>query len=92
MFTFSNIYCYFVLGNEADNIIISLVRSKDLGFLKDLRRTNVMLSRCKKAMFICSSWEFLIGGKGAQSLVGEMAAACGDDAWLSMEDIEDGNF
>lgn len=90
MFTFSNIYCY--LGNEADNIIISLVRSKDLGFLKDLRRTNVMLSRCKKAMFICSSWDFLMDGKGAQSLVGKMAAAYGDEAWLSMNDIEDGNF
>lgn len=79
-------------GNEDDNIIISVVRSKELGFLKDLRRTNVMLSRCKKAMFICSSWDFLVGGKGAQSLVGKLAASCGDEAWLSMEDIEEGNF
>ena len=80
------------LGNEDDYIIISVVRSKELGFLKDLRRTNVMLTRCKKGMFICSSWKFLVEGKGAHSLVGIMAAKCGDDAWLSMDDIEAGNF
>ncbi|KAF8907307.1 AAA domain-containing protein [Gymnopilus junonius] len=34
-------------GNEEDFIIISVVRSRSLGFLKNLRRTNVMLSRCK---------------------------------------------
>ncbi|GJE88613.1 AAA domain-containing protein [Phanerochaete sordida] len=79
-------------GNEEDNIIISLVRSSELGFLNDLRRTNVMLSRCKKAMFICTSWDFLVAGKGAKSLVGRMAEAYGDVAWVSMQDVEDGNF
>ncbi|THG99082.1 hypothetical protein EW026_g3215 [Hermanssonia centrifuga] len=79
-------------GNEDDYIIISLVRSDGLGFLEDLRRTNVMLTRCKKGMFICTSWDFLVDGKGANSLVGRLAASCGDEAWLSMEDLAEGNF
>lgn len=79
------------LGNEEDHIIISLVRSKELGFLKDLRRTNVMLSRSKKAMYVCSSWDFLVCGKGATSLVGKMAASFGDDAWCTVDAILDGD-
>ncbi|KXN88607.1 Regulator of nonsense transcripts 1 [Leucoagaricus sp. SymC.cos] len=35
-------------GNEEDYIIVSLVRSKEIGFLKSQRRTNVMLTRFKK--------------------------------------------
>jgi hypothetical protein len=81
-----------LIGNEDDYIIISVVRSKELGFLKDLRRTNVMLTRCKRGMFICTSWSFLVDGKGSNSLVGRMAAECGDDAWLGMADVDAGNF
>lgn len=80
-----------MIGNEDDYIIISLVRSKKLGFLKNLRRTNVMLSRCKRGMYICSSWDFLHGiGRG--SLVGRMAAAAQDEAWIGMPHLEAGNF
>jgi hypothetical protein len=43
-------------------------------------------------MFICTSKGFLIDGKGAQSLVGRLAAYCGDEAWIDIEDIEIGNF
>lgn len=86
-------YTYFlVLGNEEDIIILSLVRSSDLGFLRDERRTNVMLTRCKEALYICSSWKFLIEGPGNQCLVGRMAAHMGPDAWLTVEDIESDNF
>jgi len=46
-------------GNEEDYIIISLVRSRELGFLNNLRRTNVMLTRCKLGMFIVTSKQFL---------------------------------
>ena len=38
------------LGNERDYIIVSLVRTRGLGFLDDHRRTNVMLTRCKRGM------------------------------------------
>ncbi|ETW83206.1 hypothetical protein HETIRDRAFT_444627 [Heterobasidion irregulare TC 32-1] len=78
-------------GNEEDYIIISVVRSKDLGFLSNLRRTNVMLTRCKRGMYIASSKKFL-DGKGASSLVGKMAAHFGESAWISWRDLVGGNF
>lgn len=51
-----------------------------------------MLTRCKKAMYICSSWDFLVNGAGANSLAGRLAAHCGDEAWLPMHEVEAGNF
>ncbi len=44
-----------IQGQEADNIIISLVRSNEdgiIGFLKDYRRTNVAISRAKNLCYI----------------------------------------
>jgi len=58
-------------GNEDDYIIISLVRSEKLGFLSDGKRVNVMLTRCKLGMIICSSRRFL-QGPAADTLVGKM--------------------
>ncbi len=80
-------------GNEDHVIIVSVVRSKALGFLSSMRRTNVMLSRCQLAMYIVSSQAFL-EGKGADSLVGKMAAELGKrpNAWLTQKDLEDGKF
>lgn len=53
-------------GNEADTIIISLVRNNSaptikssLGFLTDTRRTNVLLSRARNRLIIIGSLEFL---------------------------------
>ncbi|KAG6900797.1 hypothetical protein C0993_000116 [Termitomyces sp. T159_Od127] len=63
-------------GNEEDYIIISIVRSRDLGFLDNRRRTNVMLTR----------WH------GARTLVGELAEQVGTGAWLEEKDLEEGNF
>jgi hypothetical protein len=58
-----------------------------------MRRTNVMLTRCQHAMYIVSSRAFL-EGKGADSLVGKMAAELGarPGAWLTSEDLENGKF
>ena len=80
-------------GNEDDIIVISLVCSKTLGFLTSTRRTNVMLTRCKRGMYIVSSKAFL-EGKGADSLVGKMAAELGKQpgAWLTHEDLREGKF
>jgi hypothetical protein len=53
-------------GNEADIVVISLVRNNQhtkpalaLGFLRDFRRMNVLLSRAKSRMIIVTSLEFL---------------------------------
>jgi tRNA uridine 5-carbamoylmethylation protein Kti12 len=53
-------------GNEADCIIISLVRnnshstiSNSLGFLSDARRMNVLMSRAKWRLIIIGSLDFL---------------------------------
>ncbi|KAI9574012.1 P-loop containing nucleoside triphosphate hydrolase protein [Boletus coccyginus] len=46
-------------GNEEDYIIISLVRSRELGFLQDKRRVNVMLSRCKRGMVIFTNKAYI---------------------------------
>jgi AAA domain len=80
-------------GNEDEVIIISVVRTKALGFLTSLRRTNVMLTRCKRRMYIVSNRAFL-EGKGADSLVGKMATELGKrpGAWLTQQDLENGKF
>ena len=70
-----------------------MVRSKELGFLKSTRRSNVMLTRCQRGMYIVSSRAFL-EGKGANSLVGKLAAYLGNrpGAWLTQKDLEGGKF
>ncbi|KZT29778.1 hypothetical protein NEOLEDRAFT_1055794, partial [Neolentinus lepideus HHB14362 ss-1] len=78
-------------GNEDDYIILSLVRTRDIGFLKDLRRTNVMLTRCRRGMLICTTRHF-IEGAGAKTLVGQMAAEFGEDAWLTKDLFEEFEF
>ena len=72
----SNDPFFCISGNEDDYIIISLVRSEKLGFLTDERRVNVMLTRCKTGMIICSSRTFL-RGPAADTLVGKMFAKFG---------------
>lgn len=53
-------------GNEADIVVISLVRNNSaptikssLGFLTDTRRTNVLLSRARNRLIIIGSIDFL---------------------------------
>ncbi|SJL09703.1 uncharacterized protein ARMOST_13084 [Armillaria ostoyae] len=78
-------------GNEEDYIVISLVRSRSIGFLKSLRRTNVMLTRCKKGMYILTSRSFM-DGAGGESLAGELAEHVGKEAWLTVEDVIQGRI
>ncbi|KAI9574024.1 AAA domain-containing protein [Boletus coccyginus] len=72
-------------GNEDDHIIVSVVRSEGSGFLKNQRRTNVMLTRCKQSMFICSSRAFLFG-KVSKTLVGKLAASLNEN-WIKGDDV-----
>lgn len=62
-----------------DYIIVSLVRTlgegrgNPLGFLKNARRSNVMLSRCKKGMLVLAQRSFLESPEACETLVGKMA-------------------
>ncbi|KAF5367559.1 hypothetical protein D9758_003645 [Tetrapyrgos nigripes] len=86
--------------NEDDYIIISIVRTRSIGFLNDLRRTNVMLTRFKKGQIIVSSRKFLgvdergREGPGKGSLVSKLLdyveGELGDQAWLSLDDVKKG--
>lgn len=77
-------------GNEEDHIIVSLVRTQGVGFLKNSRRTNVMLTRCKKSMIICTNRDFVTKGKASGTLVGQLALTMGPDSWLDGRDIVNG--
>lgn len=66
--------------------MVTLVRSRGLGFLDDLRRTNVMLTRCKRGMYIVTNWHF-VHGKAADTLAGRMAAAWGEEAWVAPDHL-----
>ena len=72
-----------------------MVRTKALGFLTSTRRTNVMLTRCQRGMYIVSNKAFL-EGKGAKSLIGKMAVdpelGKRPGAWLTYKDLEGGKF
>ena len=65
---------------------MSLVRTRGLGFLDDLRRTNVMLTRCKRGMYIVTHWKF-IWERAADTLVGRMAATWGEGVWATPEQL-----
>eukprot|EP01117_Protostelium_nocturnum_P013673 TRINITY_DN5120_c0_g1_i4.p1 TRINITY_DN5120_c0_g1~~TRINITY_DN5120_c0_g1_i4.p1 ORF type:complete len:1215 (+),score=439.95 TRINITY_DN5120_c0_g1_i4:569-4213(+) len=67
-------------GDENDVIILSLVRSEALGFLKSSHRAIVALSRCKRAMLIMgnsrllerskdSPWAFVVKQLRDQNLI-----------------------
>jgi len=51
-------------GNQADIVIISLVRNNQLapgmglGFLREARRMNVLFSRAERLLVLVGSWEF----------------------------------
>ncbi len=46
-------------GREYDLVLLSLVRTKDLGFLNDIRRLNVALSRAKKKLIVIGNFDAL---------------------------------
>jgi AAA domain len=60
-------------GNEADYIIISLVRTEAMGFLQNNRRANVLLTRCKKGMFVMTSRELMMKDRSRGTLLGKFA-------------------
>jgi len=80
-------------GNEEDHIIVSVVRTKGPGFLNNHRRTNVMLSRCKKSMMICTNREFLQNTCVAETLVGQLAKEhVPKPGWVTLEALATGGW
>ncbi|KIK63710.1 hypothetical protein GYMLUDRAFT_448451 [Collybiopsis luxurians FD-317 M1] len=71
------------------------VRSYTEGFLKNLRRTNVMLTRFRRGMFIFTSKKFL-SGPGSSTLVGNLLkyfeGKVGSGIWLDMKEVEEGKL
>ncbi|PPR01820.1 hypothetical protein CVT24_001684 [Panaeolus cyanescens] len=59
-------------GNEADYILISVVRTSKPGFLNSLQRLNVLLTRAKKGLIIVTNRPFLREG-GSHTLLGKLA-------------------
>jgi len=50
-------------GNQADVIVVSLVRNNDrltLGFLDEPSRLNVLLSRAEQLLVLVGSWDFFL--------------------------------
>ena len=75
-------------GNEEDHIIVSIVRTSSPGFMKNQRRTNVMLSRCKKSMVICTNRGFLLRKDVGRTLVGQLAKEhVPRTGWLTLETL-----
>ncbi|KAJ7678927.1 AAA domain-containing protein, partial [Mycena polygramma] len=66
--------------NEDDYIILSIVRTEKIGFLAEQRRVNVMLSRCKMELTICTSRAF-VENTAKDTLVGLLASSMGGGAW-----------
>jgi hypothetical protein len=73
-------------GNEDAYIIISLVRTKRVGFLRDLRRLNVMLTRCKNGMIICTDKRF-VNDIASGTPIAELAKALGNDVWVPWKNV-----
>ena len=44
-------------GQQNDYVILSLVRTKKIGYLRDIRRFIVSLSRARKGLFILGKWD-----------------------------------
>jgi AAA domain len=82
-------------GNERDYIIISLVRTSQTGFLTNVNRLNVLLTRCKKGMVVVANRDFL-HTIGCNILVAKFAAHWkylhGETAtWVNSQKVAEGS-
>ncbi|KAG5653154.1 hypothetical protein H0H81_002065 [Sphagnurus paluster] len=81
-------------GNEADFVIVSVVRSGDSsGFLNSANRMNVLLTRCKKGLVIVTSRSFLSHG-GRVTLLGALegnwSTLVGKRMWVDWRSVSEG--
>ncbi|KAJ7723849.1 AAA domain-containing protein [Mycena maculata] len=80
-------------GNEADYVLISVVRTSRPGFLASPNRMNVMLTRARKGMVIVTSSSFIHSDGGAKTLLGKLWQyweTRGNNGWLDWKRVADG--
>lgn len=79
------------LGHEADYVLISLTRTKRLGFLQSLHRMNVMLSRCRCGVVIITNKEFIRQPASQHTLLAKLSQhvekRLGKLSWISWRDV-----
>jgi AAA domain len=63
----------FTTGNEAEYVILSIVRTTGPGFLVSQNRSNVMLTRCKAGLVIVTNRIFLRTTGAQYTLLGNLA-------------------
>ena len=74
-------------GNEEDHIVVSVVRTSSPGFMTNQRRTNVMLSRCKRSMIILTHKGFL-QNTTVSTLIGQFAEEhVPGTGWVTLENL-----
>lgn len=81
-------------GNEADYVIVSVVRSSHVGFLRSCNRMNVLLTRCRKGLVIVSNRGFLeTKGIGSKTLLGKLVTywrvRYPSHAWIDWRSVAD---
>ena len=91
---YQRLLTYCSTGNEADYVLISVVRSSKPGFLTSINRMNVMLTRCRSGLVVVTSSSFLRGG-GERTLLGKLArhweGARGlDKTWIDWRLVAEG--
>lgn len=68
-----------------------------VGFLNNQRRTNVLLTRCKRLLIVVSSKRFVTGAAN-ETLIGKLESkarsttSAGQDIWMSEDDVTNGRF
>lgn len=82
------------IGEEADFIIVSVVRTSGPGFLVSRNRVNVMLTRCKAGLIIVTSRAFMKLRSVEDTLLGQLCThwerMCGrDGTWTDWRDVAD---
>ncbi|GLB44387.1 putative nuclear-transcribed mRNA catabolic process, nonsense-mediated decay [Lyophyllum shimeji] len=81
-------------GNEADFVLVSVVRSgHQPGFLASTNRMNVLLTRCRRGLVVVSSRSFLRDG-GRNTLLGRLERHYmdlkGESAWVDWKLVMQG--
>lgn len=73
------------LGNEADYILISVVRSTGPGFLISRNRVNTMLTRCRRGMIVVTKRAFTKMWNVQETLLGNLVDHWRDSYGREME-------